>query len=508
MANPIVQLPLSEGAKRAAALRSAHAPEDDGPKSSMKEVTIPPAEPKGEKEVGQWSPSSWQFKPMKQSVTYPNQLAVENSLKKLESLPPLVTPHEIMKLRAELKEVALGNKFLLQGGDCAELFDYCSAEPIDGKIKVLLQMSLVLVWGARIPVVRIARMAGQFAKPRSSLTEVVDGREIPSFRGDNINGYLPHEREPDPGRLVSSYFHSAATLNYLRSQLSSGFADLHHPFSWTLSHVQSDHIRLEYQSIVNSITDALSFMHTIGADTSPSINTADFYTSHEGLLLEYEQSLTRLLPDPTTGVPKYYNTSAHFLWIGDRTRQLDGAHVEYFRGIENPIGIKIGPTISGPDLVQLLDIVNPTKAIGKVTLITRYGASLVAQKLPEHIKAVQSSGHNPVWQCDPMHGNTFISPPPHSLKTRRFADIIAELSDCLLIHKKHGSRLGGVHLELTGENVTECVGGSERLEENELNRKYETYCDPRLNMNQALDAAFLVAAYYRGGGVGVGVADM
>lgn len=502
MANPIVQLPLSEGAKRAAALRSAHLPENDGLKSNMKEVTIPPTV------EGEWLPSSWQSKPMKQSVVYSNQLAVEDSLKKLESLPPLVTPHEIMKLRAELKEVALGNKFLLQGGDCAELFDYCSAEPIDGKIKVLLQMSLVLVWGARIPVVRIARMAGQFAKPRSSLTEVVNGKEIQSFRGDNINGYLPHEREPDPGRLVSSYFHSAATLNYLRAQLSSGFADLHHPFSWTLSHVQSDHIRLEYQLIVNSITEALSFMHTIGADTSPSINTADFYTSHEGLLLEYEQSLTRLLPDPTDSIPKYFNTSAHFLWIGDRTRQLDGAHVEYFRGIQNPIGIKIGPTISGAELVQLLDTINPTKAIGKVTLITRYGASLVTQKLSEHIEAVQASGHIPVWQCDPMHGNTFTSPPPYSLKTRRFADIISELRDCLRIHKDHGSRLCGMHLELTGENVTECVGGSERLEENELNRKYETYCDPRLNMNQALDAAFLVAAYYRRGGVGVGVADM
>ncbi|KAF8475992.1 DAHP synthetase [Kalaharituber pfeilii] len=501
MTSPLVQLPLSEGAKRAAALRSGL----QCAGTNMEEVTVS-AHDVGAPEVGvveKWSPSSWQSKPMKQSVVYEDKTAVEEALKKLESLPPLVTPHEIVKLRAELKEVALGKKFLLQGGDCAELFDYCSQDPINAKIKVLLQMSLVLIWGARIPVVRIARMAGQFAKPRSSLTEVVDGKEIPSFRGDNINGYLPHERTPHPARLVSSYFHSAATLNYLRAQLSSGFADLHYPFEWTLSHVQSKNVRKEYETIVNSITDALQFMRTIGADNAPSLGSVDIYTSHEGLLLEYEQSLTRLLKDPSDGnKPKWFNTSAHFIWIGDRTRQLDGAHVEYFRGIQNPIGIKIGPTMKQDELVQLLDIVNPDKEIGKVTLITRYGAGKIKDKLPGHIQAVQKSGHIVVWQCDPMHGNTRTSPPPHSLKTRTFSHIISELSSCLSIHKAHNSRLGGVHLELTGDAVTECVGGSEGLKDEDLSVNYTTYCDPRLNQNQALDAAFLIASYYRDGGVG------
>ncbi|KAI5808792.1 DAHP synthetase [Peziza echinospora] len=508
MTTPLVQLPLSDAAKRAAALRSIR--QESGETNNMKEVTIPAeAETKlssvtlGSDVLKEWTPESWQTKPMKQSVLYDDQKAVEEALKKLESLPPLVTPHEIVKLRAELKEVALGKKFLLQGGDCAELFDYCSQDPIDAKIKVLLQMSLVLIWGARIPVVRIARMAGQFAKPRSSLTEVVNGKEIPSFRGDNINGYLPHERTPDPARLVSCYFHSAATLNYLRAQLASGFADLHYPFEWTLTHVQSQHVRAEYQGIVDSISDTLSFMRTIGADNAPSLGSADFYTSHEGLMLEYEQSLTRLLKDPSDGNKlKWFNTSAHFIWIGDRTRQLDGAHVEYFRGIQNPIGIKVGPSMEGDELVQLLDIVNPDKEIGKVTLITRYGAGKVEEKLTSHIKAVQKSGHIVVWQCDPMHGNTRTAPPPHCLKTRSFSAIMSELSSCLAIHKKYNSKLGGVHLELTGDAVTECVGGSEGLKDEDLSTNYTTYCDPRLNQNQALDAAFLIAGYYREGGIG------
>jgi 3-deoxy-7-phosphoheptulonate synthase len=334
---------------------------------------------------------------MKQNVTYTDLHAAERALQKLESLPPLVTPTEINKLRKSLKEVALGNAFLLQGGDCAELFDYCSAGQIDSKIKLLLQMSLVLIWGGNIPVVRIARIAGQFAKPRSSLMEVVDGKEIPSFRGDNINGFAYDERTPDPNRLVTSYFHSAATLNYLRAQLASGFADLHYPFEWTLTHVQDDDTKKQYQRIVDSITDAIRFMKTIGADNSSSLGSVDLFTSHEGLLLEYEQSLTRLLKDQSDGEMKWYNTSAHFIWIGDRTRQLDGAHVEYFRGIENPVGIKVGPSMDNEELVKLLDIVNPKKEVGKITLITRYGCNKVEDKLSGHIKAVANSGHIVIW---------------------------------------------------------------------------------------------------------------
>ncbi|KAA8913010.1 DAHP synthetase [Sphaerosporella brunnea] len=481
MSSPPVQLPLSDGAKSAAA------------RTTSSDPSSPPAVSSGE-----WSPTSWQSKPMRQSVKYNDVRVAERALQKLESLPPLVTPVEIQRLRASLKEVALGNAFLLQGGDCAELFDYCTAQQIDAKMKLLLQMSLVLIWGGNIPVVRIARMAGQFAKPRSSLTEKLeDGREVPSFRGDNINGYPIEERTPDPKRLVDAYFHSAATLNYVRSQLSSGFADLHHPFEWTLAHVQDDESKERYQSIVDSITDAIRFMRTIGADTSSSLGSVDLYTSHEGMLLEYEQSLTRHLKDPTTGQLKWYNTSAHFIWIGDRTRQLDGAHVEYFRGIENPIGIKVGPSMEDAELVRLLDIVNPNKEIGKITLITRYGCDKVAGKLPGHIKAVAESGHVVVWQCDPMHGNTRSS--EAGVKTRQFGSIISELSTAIRVHKELGSRLGGVHLELTGENVTECVGGSQGLTDKDLSLNYTTYCDPRLNNKQALEAAFLIAGYYREG---------
>lgn len=359
-----------------------------------------------------YSPTAWKSKPIKQVVTYDDQLAVTSALTKLSSLPPIVTPTEIIKLKSSLQEAALGKAFLLQGGDCAELFSYCSDDPIDSKVKLLLQMSLVLIWGSNKPVIRIGRMAGQFAKPRSSPMEVVDGKEIPSFRGDILNGFDPSERKPDPERLISAYFHSATTLNYVRGQLASGIADLHNPMDWGLGHVRDKELQAKYQKIVYSISDSLRFMRTVGADTAGQLQTVDLYTSHEGLVLEYEQSLTRRLKHPggylpTHGSPDnkgWYNTSAHFLWIGDRTRQLDGAHVEYFRGIENPIGIKVGPSMKSDELVKLLDIVNPTKEIGKVTLITRYGADKVESMLGSHIEAVKGSGHIVVWQCDPMHG--------------------------------------------------------------------------------------------------------
>ncbi|KAI4248214.1 MAG: hypothetical protein L6R42_009373, partial [Xanthoria sp. 1 TBL-2021] len=430
-------------------------------------------------ETSRWTPPSWTTKPIKQDVIYEDRAAVSKALAKLERCPPIVTPTEICKLKERLRDVALGKAFLLQGGDCAELFDYCNSDMIESKIKLLLQMSLVLIYGAGKPVVRIARMAGQFAKPRSSPTEQYNGRTITAFRGDNINGYDPEERAPDPSRLVSAYFHSAATSNYIRASLSSGIADLHSPLDWELGHVKEEGIKAKYETIVNSITESLRFMKTVGADSAASsLETVELYTSHEGLLLEYEQSLTRQLKSPpsphqpqglTNGThsspqeetKQYYNTSAHFLWIGDRTRQPHGAHIEYFRGIANPIGLKIGPSMPASEIVPLLDILNPTYEIGKITLITRYGASAISTLLPAHISAIQASLHNGtvIWQCDPMHGNTRST--PTGVKTRHFESILSEVSDAMRIHKEMGSYLGGVHLELTGEAVTECVGGSE-----------------------------------------------
>ncbi|KAI9289379.1 phospho-2-dehydro-3-deoxyheptonate aldolase [Umbelopsis sp. AD052] len=436
-----------------------------------------------------WSINSWKSKPVLQDVVYEDQAHLETVLKKLQHLPPMVTPKEVDDLRQQLKEAALGKRFLLQGGDCAELFDYCSQSPIESKLKVLLQMSLVLIWGARTPVVRIARMAGQYAKPRSKPTEMHEGKEIPSYRGDNVNGFDPSDRKPDPERLLQAYFHSAATLNYVRAILGSGFADLHKPQTWNLDHVRSGSTRQEYQAIVDRLTDAMDFMQTIGADSGRSLSEVDWYTSHEGLLLDYESSLTREHVVPSTGEKKYYNTGAHFLWIGDRTRQPEGGHVEYMKGIENPVGIKVGPTTNPDDLPIILDAINPTKDIGKVTLITRYGAGNVEKLLPAHIEAVRKSGHIVVWVCDPMHGNTKSA--TGGIKTRHFADIVEELTSSFKVHESVGSKLNGVHFELT-----ECVGGSMELKDSDLSTNYQTYCDPRLNYEQSLDVAFLIAQYY------------
>lgn len=508
-----------------------------------------------------WSPSSWRSKPIVQSVTYHDEASFHQATRKLDTLPPLVTPREIVKLKNELREVALGNAFLLQGGDCAELFDYCNQEMIEAKVKLLLQMSLVLIYGAKKKVVRVARMAGQYAKPRSSPMETINGVTMPSFRGDILNSYEPDPvaREPDPRRLVDAYFHSAATQNYLRAALSSGIADLHAPLDWSLGHVRDPTVRDKYQVIVERITDTLEMMRTIGLDTGGGLETVDLFTSHEGLLLDYEQSLTRLfkhppnssriapppplstattaqhkkgprktslptqLPPPLPPTQGYYDTSAHFIWIGDRTRQLTHSHVEFFRGIENPIGVKVGPSMPASDLVPLLNILNPTHEIGKIVLITRYGHDKIAAHLPGHIRAVQTSPHRDtvVWQCDPMHGNgrnaivTLSNTDADAkgntngntngdgnaatttIKTRRFSDILSELRQALQIHRSMNSYLGGVHLELTGEAVTECVGGAEGLTEEDLSLNYTTFCDPRLNEKQALELAFLVAGFYR-----------
>ncbi|TPX67523.1 3-deoxy-7-phosphoheptulonate synthase [Spizellomyces sp. 'palustris'] len=469
--------------------------------------------PNGDAELNNWSPTSWRSKKVLQDVAYDNPAQLQQVLQKLDRLPPLVSHQEvsrqttvveiahdlIKKLRQQLAEVAENKRFLLQGGDCAELFDYCSQEPIENKLKVLLQMSLILVWGGRTSVTRIARMAGQYAKPRSKATEVIDGVEYNAFRGDNVNGIDLAERKPDPQRLLGAYFHSAATINYVRALLAGDFADLHHPESWNLKswdfgHVENPTVRAEYQAIVRRLNDALDFMRTIGADSEDSsrdaIRTVDMFTSHEGLLLEYEQQLTRKVDGD------WYNLGAHYLWIGDRTRQLDGGHVEYFRGIVNPIGVKVGPSMKPEELAPLLDILDPNFEPGKVTLITRYGHDKIFSYLPAHIQAVRATKHKVVWCCDPMHGNTETT--ATGVKTRRFNHIAEELSKAFRIHKECESKLGGVHFELTGDPVTETIGGSMNLQEADLSRNYQTFCDPRLNYEQSLDIAFMIANYYEG----------
>ncbi|CAE7182490.1 unnamed protein product [Rhizoctonia solani] len=485
-----------------------------------------------------WSPSSWRTKP---DVKYENQAELHEVIGRIKKLPPLVSPAEasiprgrvyitdriqIERLRHQLELVQNNQAFLLHAGDCAESFEACTEQNIRHKLGLILSFSLIMIWGMRLPVVRIGRIAGQYAKPRSSGTEKVemdDGqggkhiREIPSFRGDNVNGLSPYDRTPNPQRLERAYFHSAATHCYLRSLLTSGFASLSHPRDWD-----------EFERISEGLSDALDFCRTVGANEAGGgfesgggrgvLGEVDFYTSHEGLMLEYEEAMTRILPLPPNlrasqdGTPSPngsatnhapYNTSAHFLWIGDRTRQLDGAHIEYFRGIRNPIGIKVGPSMQNDELVRLLDIVNPDRENGKVTLITRYGASKIEQFLPGHISSVQASGHPVVWICDPMHGNTLTSSTGH--KTRHFSTIISEITSCIQIHSSHSppSRLGGVSLEFTGElneegySVTECLGGSMELKESELSLRYQTFCDPRLNFEQSLDVAFLISNHFK-----------
>ncbi|GAA5996466.1 3-deoxy-7-phosphoheptulonate synthase class II [Rhodotorula paludigena] len=483
-----------------------------------------------------WSPQSWRSKPVGQDIAYPTPSAssssgtsanepdpvlykrkegLEGVTRKLEQLPPLVSAVEIERLKANLANVATGKAFLLQGGDCAELFDYCTSEKIEHRLSLLLSMSLILIWGLKQPVVRIARMGGQYAKPRSKQTEVVDGQEIPSFRGHNVNGIDPSDRLPDPERLLSAYFHAAGTINYSRALLASGFASLPSggnksvPWSLPLAHVRSPELLKSYESIVQNLSEALEFMSVVGVDRGASavggaLESADIFMSHEALMLEYEAALTRKLRVPPfaakeEGEEGWYCTSAHTVWIGDRTRALDGAHVEFFRGLRNPVGIKVGPSMEPDELVRLLGIVDPHKEPGKVTLISRYGAELVEKKLPGHIAAVQKSGHKPIFASDPMHGNTRTSSAYPGVKTRHMHDIVSEISASLRIHQELGSRLGGVHLELTGDinddgmSVTECLGGSMRLEEEQLALRFESYCDPRLNFEQALDIAFMLS---------------
>jgi len=472
----------------------------------------------------EWSPSSWRSRPIAQAVQYADKDHLARVAEKIKHLPPLVTPAEIERLRHQLSRVESGQGLILHAGDCAESFEACTHRNITNKIGLILSFSLVLLWGARVPIVRIGRIAGQYAKPRSSGTEVINGKTVLSFRGDNVNGISPDDREPDPERMLSAYFYSTTTLNYVRALLTSDFASLHHPRTWSLKHVRSPSLKAEFESISNALSDALAFTQTVGAIGGVGegayvtgggrgvLGEVDFYSSHEGLMLDYEEAMTRFMPIPPgtpsyTGTPKvssskaYYNTSAHFIWIGDRTRQLTHAHVEYFRGIRNPIGIKVGPSMEDEELTRLLDIVNPDKEHGKITLITRYGAGKVESRLPGHIAAVRASGHPVIWVCDPMHGNTHTSSTGY--KTRHLSSIITEVTSTLAVHAQESSRLGGVSLEFTGElneqgfSVTECLGGSMQLGEEELELRYQSYCDPRLNFEQALDLAFLLSDHYK-----------
>ncbi|KDQ51195.1 hypothetical protein JAAARDRAFT_140663 [Jaapia argillacea MUCL 33604] len=477
-----------------------------------------------------WSPSSWKSKPAAQGVNYPDEKHLEKVLSKIKTLPPLVTPSEIERLRHHLGAVQRNEAFLLHAGDCAESFDACTHENISAKLGLILSFSLILIWGARVPVVRIGRIAGQYAKPRSSTMEKIGDREVLSFRGDNVNGLDPDDRTPDPERLLSAYFHSTTTLNYVRGLLTSGFASLDHPRDWSLSHVRSPALRTEFEGITEGLADALDFSKTIGANVGGNrldygqgggrgvLDEVELYTRYVSqsipsltlpssrLMLPYEESLTRSFPIPSSPSPStrpeaHYNTSAHFLWVGDRTRQLDGAHIEYFRGIRNPIGVKVGPSLGAEELVALLEVLNPERESGRVTLITRYGAGKIENHLPGHIQAVQKSGHPVIWICDPMHGNTLTS--TSGLKTRNFGTIISELTSCIRIHSSNNSRLQGVSLEFTGElneegfSVTECLGGSMGLSEEELGLRYQTFCDPRLNFEQSLDVAFLISNHFK-----------
>ncbi|TNE92398.1 MAG: 3-deoxy-7-phosphoheptulonate synthase [Deltaproteobacteria bacterium] len=437
-----------------------------------------------------WAPESWRGLPIQQQPTYDDPEAVEAALAQVRALPPLVHAGEVDHLKAQLARVARGEAFLLQGGDCAERFVDCARKPIEAKLKILLQMSLVLTWGARIPVVRVARMAGQYAKPRSRPTEVVDGfGEVHSYRGDHVNGHHPSERRPDPRRLVDAYFHSAATLNYARALLDGGFADLREAEHWDLGFVREAERRAAYQDMTDRILDALDFVRVTGVE-DPSLHSVDLWSSHEGLLLAWEEAQTFPVGD------KFYNLGAHLLWIGDRTRQVDGAHVEYFRGIANPIGVKCGPSMAPDELLHLLDKLDPEREPGRVTLITRYGADKAGELLPGHIRAIQREGREVVWSSDPMHGNTVST--TNGYKTRNFDRILDELRVVFEVHRAEGSHLGGVHFELTGNDVTECTGGPQGLGELDLVSAYETFCDPRLNYAQSLEMAFLIARRLQG----------
>lgn len=440
-----------------------------------------------------WTPTSWLEKPVKQLPDYPDKNELNNTFDQLKAMPPLVTSWEIEKLKQKLAYVSEGKAFLLQGGDCAESFSLTRSPKIVNMVKVLLQTSFILIHEMGVPVVRLGRIAGQYAKPRSQDFEEVNGEQIHNYRGDLINRFEPNKeaRVPDPKRLLEGYNNAGLTLNFIRALADEGFADLHHPEQWELNFMKNNDYYHEYEAMVESIKKAVRFVDAIDPEKASSVQKVDFYTSHEALNLYYDSAQTRQVPRKEG----YYNLSAHMVWLGNRTRGLDDAHVEYLRGIENPIGIKVGPPYTIDETLKLLDIINPANEAGKIVLITRFGKDKIKEGLPELIRAVQREGKNVVWSSDPMHGNTFSS--SNDYKTRNFDHILDEIKSAFAIHRAEGSYLGSVHLELTGDNVTECVGGANALSEADLDMNYETFCDPRLNYEQAMEMAFLVSKEWK-----------
>ena len=438
--------------------------------------------------MNDWHPTSWQHLQAKQQASYPSAEALNQVLQQLGNLPPLVTSWEVEALKQQLAAAERGEAFLLQGGDCAENFDDCSSPIITNKLKILLQMSLVLIHGLERRVIRVGRIAGQYAKPRSADTETRDGVTLPSYRGDLVNGpaFTTADRIPDPVRLLRGYGRAAMTLNFIRALSDCGFADLHHPENWDLEFVRHAAQAVEYRRVVDDLTRSLRFLEILGGSGNPEIDRVRFFTSHEGLHLHYEQALTRQVPNREG----WYNLSTHLPWIGFRTADVDGAHVEYFSGILNPVGVKVGTGMSIESIQQLVERLNPDDEPGKLVFIHRFGAGRIATGLPPLIEAVQRMGRRVLWICDPMHGNTETT--ASGYKTRRFDNILSELEQAFDIHRQQGSVLGGVHFELTGDDVTECVGGARGLDEAGLERAYKTQVDPRLNYEQAMEMAMAV----------------
>ena len=437
-----------------------------------------------------WAPDSWTLHEARQLPEYPNPHALAAATRQLGGFPPLVFAGEARHLTTDLATVAAGDAFLLQGGDCAESFAEFHPNNIRDTFRVLLQMAVVLTFASKLPVVKLGRLAGQFAKPRSAPTETIGGQELPSYRGDNVNdiAFTAEARAPDPQRMIQGYLQSAATLNLLRAFASGGYANLHQVHRWTHDFLGASPWGKRYRETADRIGEALEFMHACGIDpeTAPQLAQTSFYTSHEALLLPYEEAMTR--QDSLTG--EWYDTSAHFLWIGDRTRFLGSAHVEFLRGVGNPIGVKCGPGLEADELLRLLDTLNPARTPGRMTLITRYGHDKIEGALPHLVRAVTRAGHPVVWSCDPMHGNTVSAA---GYKTRPFDRILTEVRGFFAVHRAEGTHAGGIHAEMTGQNVTECTGGAVDVTEQSLADRYHTHCDPRLNASQSLELAFLLA---------------
>jgi 3-deoxy-7-phosphoheptulonate synthase len=440
-----------------------------------------------------WHPASWQSRPAAQQARYPDQAELDRAVADLSRLPPIVTSWEVDALKDLVAKAQRGEAFVLQGGDCAETFDECTSENIVAKLKILLQMSLVMLYGLKKPVVRVGRMAGQYAKPRSADTETRDGTSLPSFRGDLVNRspFTAEDRLPDPQMILRGYERAALTLNFVRSLVDGGFADLHHPEYWDVDWVGHSAMADEYHDIVKSISSSIDFLETFSGKEVYRSQRADIYAAHEGLHLLYEQSQTRFLDRRE----RWYNLTTHFPWIGMRTAEIDGAHIEYFRGIANPMGVKIGPGMTAEWLQKLVAVLNPNNEPGRLTLIHRFGAKGIEESLPPLITAVKETGSPVLWVCDPMHGNTEST--ADGIKTRRFGSILSELESAFRVHESMGSYLGGVHLELTGENVTECTGGARGLTDGDLARAYKSTVDPRLNYEQAMEVAMRIAGLHQ-----------